>query len=95
MVKELLQVVRPDRVQDIEEILPRRAFVLRVHIWEVGHDLRVLLHIWPESLDRDLIVLGHVDVVDFLLLKELLLTVKHQLEEVLVDGTFIGKVVLH
>jgi len=85
MVNHLLEVVGVDGVEHVEEILPRRVSVLRQEVGEKEHELRVLLEIWPELDDGDLVVLWNVDEVDLRLLQEPLLVDEDKLEEVFID----------
>ena len=91
---DLGQVVRVDRVQDVEEIVSRRPFPFRIGVGEELHHVRVLLELRVERLDRQLIVVGHFDL-DLLLLQEQALPAReHGLEEVLVDRLLVWEVVL-
>ena len=85
MAQDLGEVVRVQRVHDVEEVLAGRPLILRVVIREVGVEDRVLLELGEERLDRELVVLGYLDLLDLQLLEQLLLAAEDILEEVLVD----------
>ena len=82
-------------VENIEEVLARRTFVFGIFVWEVLQELLVVLKVRVEVLDRNLIIFGHVDVVDLLLLQQVLLPCEHVAEEVLVDRALARKIVLN
>ena len=94
MLQYLLEVFGVDRVQDVEEVLPRRALAGWVLVGEVLDELVVLGELRPEVLDRELVVVRHGDSLDLGLLHQLLLAAEHVLEEVLVDDALVGQVVL-
>ena len=95
MRDDLLQIFRVQRIEDVEEIFSRWALVLGVYRRKESEEVGVLLQLWPESLDSDLVVLGHVDVVDIRLLQELLLAGENLFEEVLVDGSCLWQIELY
>ena len=83
-----------DSVEDIEEVVPRWTFAHRELVREVaGHGL-VLLELRPDGLDRERIVVGHLDGADLGLLEELLLAGQDILEEVLVHDGLVREVEL-
>ena len=61
MRHQLGEVLWLEGVQDVEEVLPRRTLILRKLGRKVGAELRVLLHLGPESFHRQLVVAGHRD----------------------------------
>ena len=85
VVHDLLEVVRIQGVEDIEEVLARWSLAGWVLVRKVGQEDRVLLELRIELLDGELIVVGHVDVLHLDLLEQLLLADQDILEEVLVD----------
>ena len=94
MIKHLLQVLGVDGVEDVEEVLPGRAFAGRVLVGEVLEEFVVVLKPRPEILDRQLVVVRDCDALHFFLLHQLLFANKHVLEEVLVEDVVVGHVVL-
>ena len=50
VVHNLLKILRVDRVEDIEEVLSARSFVISVLILEEDVELGVVLHINPQPL---------------------------------------------
>ena len=94
MRDDLLQVFWVQRVEDIEEVFSRWTLVLGVHRREVSQEVGVLLQLGPESFDSNLIILGHMDVIDIRFLQELLLARENFFEEVLVDGTCLWQIEL-
>ena len=95
MGEDLLEIVWHLRVHDVKEILAWWSLVLRILGGEVLHEVGVLLHLRPERLDGDLVVLGDVDVVHLLLFEELLIFCEHLLEEVLGHALLFGQVKLY
>ena len=95
MLDHLLQVLGVHGVEDVEKVLARRTFVFGIFVWEVLQELLVVLKVRVEALDRNLIIFGHVDVVDLILLQQVLLPCEHVAEEVLGKGALARKVVLH
>ena len=94
VLHDLLEVLRLQRVEDVEEVLARRALAGGIRVGEVLHELRVLLEVRPERLHRELVVLWDVDLLDLGLLHQLLLADEDVLEEVLVDDVRVREVVL-
>ena len=91
---DLCQVVRVKRVEDVEEVIARRAFAHGILVREVLHELGVLQEHWIDSLDTELWILRHLDVNDLLLLHELLLSSQDLLDEVLVHDSLVWEVEL-
>ena len=88
VLHDLRQVVRVQRVEDVEEVLPRRTLVLRVLVRKVRQEDGVLLELGIERLHRQLVVVRDLDRRDGRLLVELLLPGEDVLQEVLVDEAF-------
>ena len=86
MSHNFLKIVRVNRVQDCEEVITRGRLVPGKGIWKVLGEVWALLQLRPEPLDRELIVLRHLDDGHSFLLEELLLVGEDLLEKVLVDG---------
>ena len=95
MVEDLLEIVWHLRVHDVEKVFAWRTLVLRILGGEILHEVGVLLHLRPERLDGDLVVLGDMDVVHLLLFEELLIFCEHLLEEVLGHASLFWKVELY
>ena len=85
MIKDLLEIVRLQRVEYVEKVLSWWTSTVRVNIGKVLHKFTVLFEIRPQCLDRDFIIMWHRNVVDLLLLEQLLLLSHDKFEEVLVD----------
>ena len=83
-----------NRVQDVEEVLPRWALARWVLIGEVLQEFGILVELGPQVLDRELVIMRDCDPLDLGLLHELLLAAEHVLEEVLVHDALVGQVVL-
>ena len=94
MDQDVGEILGVDRVQDVEEVLPRRAFVLGILIGEVRHHLGVLRELRIKVLDRELIVVRDLDGAHLLLLEQVLLAPEDGLEEVLVDDGLVRQVEL-
>ena len=80
-----LQELGVQGVQDVEEVLPRRALAHRVLIGEVSGEEVVAGELRVQVLHRQLLVVRHLYVGHVLLLDELLLIGQDLLEKVLVD----------
>ena len=90
VLEDLRKVLGVECVHDIEEVLPWRPLVLRKSVWKERQELFVVLEGWPEVLDRQLVVVRHLDELDRGLLHQLLLAREHFSEEVFVDGCLVG-----
>ena len=90
----LVEVVGLLGVQDVEEVISWWSLTLSVLVREVAHEERVLLHQRVDVLDAQLLVLGHLHVPDLVLLVEVLLTLDHLLQPILVADTLIRQVKL-
>ena len=90
VVHDLAEVVGLLGVQDVEEVISRWSLALSILVWEVAHEERILLHQRVDVLDAQLLVLGHLDVLDLVLLVEVLLTLDHLLQPVLVAHGLMG-----
>ena len=53
-----------DRVEDVKEILSRRTLILGILVRKEGHHSGILLELRIEILDRDLVVVRHLDLLD-------------------------------
>ena len=82
---DLFEVLRVQGVEDPVEVITRWALALMERVGEVLDELGVLLQLWPEFTDGELVVLGHLDRGDGVLLEEVLLAGQDLLQEVLVD----------
>ena len=58
------EVLRLDRVQDVEEIFPGRSLSNGVLLWKVLGELRVLVEHRPQVLDREFVVVRNSDGLD-------------------------------
>ncbi len=94
MVHALLEELRVDRVQEVHEISARGTLVLRVFVWQVREELRVILEPREDALDGQLVVVWHLDELHLRLLKQMLLAGQHLLKEVLIYNVLIGQVIL-
>ena len=90
VLEDLREVLGVECVHDIEEVLPWRPLVLRKSVWKERQELFVVLEGWPEVLDRQLVVVRHLDELDRGLFHQLLLAREHFSEEVFVDGCLVG-----
>ena len=77
MCQDTLEVVRLQRVEDVEEVLAWWATAWRVRVREELHELCVLLDIGPQGLHRELVVVWNCDLPHIGLLHELLLAAKN------------------
>ena len=83
--QQLLEVLRVDRVQDVEEVRSGRPLAVRVFVGEVLDEFRIFLELRIQRLDADLVVVRHRDLLHDGLLHQFLLPGEDLLEEVLVD----------
>ena len=84
VVRDLQQVLWVQRVEDVEEVTARWAFVLSEVVRKVLSESRVLREGRPELFDAQLIVSGHVDGGDGLLEEQLLLLGEDRLEKIFI-----------
>lgn len=94
MVQEPTEEIGLQRVEDIKEVIPWRASARRVLVGEVAHEDRILLELWVERLDGQLIILRHVNVSDISFLEQLFLSRQDCLEEIFIDHILVRQVVL-
>ena len=93
MGQDALEILRLERVEDIEEVLARRAPPGRVLVREVAGELWVLAHVGPKGLHGQLVIMRNSDLLDVGLLHELLFAAQNVLEEVLVHDVLIRQIV--
>ena len=65
MLNHLADIVGIDSVEDCEEVLAVRKPILRILILKKLIDLRIVFESGIKDLDRELIVLWHVDLLGF------------------------------
>ena len=94
MMHDLTKVFWMQGIEDVKEVLTRRSLVLRVLGREVPHELGILFEFRPKGLDRELIVVGHLDLVHGGLQHQGLLAGEHLLEEVVGHEVLVREVVL-
>ena len=84
MTDEVVDIDWVHGVQQVEEELAIRTSAFWVLVWKVLHDILVLLEVWEEVLDTELIVSRDVDKTNVLELENLLLVGEDFSNEVLV-----------
>ena len=94
MRHQLAEVPWLKGVEDIEEIFSRRGLAGGVLVREEGHEVGVLLELRVQRLHRDLLVMGHLDLLHRRLQHQLLLAHEDVLQEVLVDEVLGRQVIL-
>ena len=94
MVHAALQILRIQSCQEIKEILSIRPFVFGILVREVLLEMSILFEHWINVADGQLLVVGNLNVLDLALLEEGLLATKHILQEIFVDHSIIGQIVL-
>jgi len=92
---DLLQVFRVHSVLHIEEILTRRASVLRELVREVDVHRHVLRELRPQRLDGELVVARHLARLHLGFLEQLFSADQHVLQQVLVDDGLVREIVLY
>ena len=85
MAQQLLEVFWLDGVENIEEIISRRALILGILVGEEGHHGGILLELRIEILDRYFVIMWDLDLLDRALPQQLLLASQDILQEILVD----------
>ena len=81
-------------VENIEKILPRWSFSYWIFVREVLQELSILAEVWPEILNRELVVMRHGHSLYLGLLHERFVTSENVLKKVLIDDTLVGQVIL-
>ena len=76
MMHDLGQVVSLKRIQYVKEVLTIRKLVLRQLGRKVPGEVRVFGKVRPKFLDRELVVVRHLDVFDLGLPQQVLLAGK-------------------
>ena len=64
MLEYALQILRLDRVEEVEEVLARRPLASWVAVREVLGELGVALYVRPQRLHRELIVVRNCHSLD-------------------------------
>ena len=82
------------RVEHVEEVVPRRAFAGWVRRWKVLHHGCILGELREECRDAQLRVLRHLDLLHLRLLEEVLLACEDLPQEVFVDHGLVWQVEL-
>ena len=95
MFDDILHVRVLHRIGNVPEVGTVRNIVFFGCVGHVLHERVVLTQDRPELLHTQLVVVGHVDVPDFVELQQRLLLGEHQLEEVLVDHIHRRHIELH
>ena len=94
VVHYLVEVVGLLGVQDVEEVVSRWSLALSILVREVAHEECILFHQRVDVLDTQLLVLGHLDVPDLVLLVEVLLPLDHLLQPIFVADALVRQVKL-
>ena len=94
MLQDLLEVFWLQRVEDVEEVLPRWSFAGRIRVRKVLREVGIFLKMRPQGLHRKLIIMWHCHPLDILFLHQHLLAGEDGLEEVLVDDVGFGQIIL-
>ena len=94
MVHDLGEVVRVQRVQDVEHVVARWPLPFWELFGEVRVEDRVVLERGEDILYRQFVVVRHLYLGDRSLLEKLLLANQDILEEVLIHNALVREVVL-
>lgn len=93
---QLLDIVWIQSIHDIEKVLASRNATFRNLVWKISHELIYLLHMRPEVLDRELVVVGNCDKFDlaerhklFFFLQYLSKKIFHKVRKIEISHTFI------
>ena len=84
MLRDLLQILRVDGVEDVEEVFTVGTFVLRILVLEVNIELIIILESRPHLVYRELIKVRNINVVHLILLQQKLLVLEDLTEKVFV-----------
>ena len=82
MLNHLANIVGIHSIEDCEKILAVREPVLRIFVLQELIDLGIVFESWIKDLDRELVVLGYVNMLGLRLWKELFLSFEHLLDEI-------------
>ena len=82
MLNHLADIVGIHSVEDCEKILTVREPVLRIFILKKLIDLGIIFESRIKDLDRELVVLGYIDLLGLRLWKELFFPFEHLLDEI-------------
>ena len=88
-------ILRVESIENVEEVLSVRRMTLGILIRKVHHEDRIILEVWEEFLDRELLILWYVDHLDIRQFEELFLVCKNCSEKVFVHHDFWRKIELH
>ena len=80
MLNHLTDIVGILSVEDCEKILAVREPVLRIFILKKLSNLGIIFEPWIKDFDRELIVLGNVNMLRLCLWKELFFSFEHLLD---------------
>ena len=94
VVQYPIQELWIQRVEYVEEILPRRPFAGRILIGEVTAQEIILGELRVEVLHREFLVVRYLDVINIGFLDQLLLISEHLLQKVFVDQGGRGQIEL-
>jgi len=95
VVHHLLEEVRLDGVDHVEEVLSGWTFVLREDVGKVLRHIRIFCELRPEGPDGELIIMRHFNELYILLVEQLLLLGEYLLQKVFVDRLGRRQVVLN
>ena len=94
MLHDLLKIFRMNSVEYIKEILAWWALPNRILIGEVLKKFNIFIEVWPEILDRQLVIMRNGDSLYFSLLHQGFIASEDIFEEVFIDDTLIWQIVL-
>ena len=94
MLYNLPQVIRLKGHQDVKEIVPRGTFSFGKLIGKELHEPFVIFHHRENVLNTELLIMRNVDMLDFFLLKQMLLSLNDLLHEVLMKDGLVREVKL-
>ena len=95
MLDELAKILGHQCIHDVKKILPWWSLALGIHGREVSQELGILLHLGPQVLHGQLVIMGHRDELHLRLVEQVLVFGNHCLQEVFVDDVFGRHVVLY
>ena len=85
MGHDLFQIVGIGGVEDVEEVVVVRTFIIRILVLEVDVELRIIFKGRPQLVDRQLFVVWNVDIVHLIFLFQRLIVIEDLTKEVFVD----------
>ena len=92
---QLSDVLIVASIEDVKKIFSHRKTALRQLVGKVPHEVSAALHLRPQSLHTDFVIVGHVNKPHSVYLKEFLLLGQDLSEEVFIEHGVVWQVELN